>query len=147
MSVQVSNTLVPASLFLLYAVQFAESLNSRQVGTERVRMIVPHMRDSSILFLGRANVQIYSHKDQVMKIVKMKEKLYCGIDVSGDTLDICYQTIDGTLEWTKCTNNQEGFREIWKLTGKQHHFVIESTGVYQLPFCFFLETKKQSTVW
>lgn len=77
-----------------------------------------------------------------MKIVKMKEKLYCGIDVSGDTLDICYQTIDGTLEWTKCTNNQEGFREIWKLTGKQHHFVMESTGVYQLPFCFFLETKK-----
>ena len=77
-----------------------------------------------------------------MKAIKAEQKLYCGIDISGDTLDICYQTTDATLEWSKCANSQEGLTEIWKLTGKIYHFVMESTGVYQLPFCFFLESKK-----
>ena len=69
-------------------------------------------------------------------------KLYCGIDVSGDTLDVCYQLADNSFEWTKVENNIEGFKQIWKLTGKAFHFVMEATGVYQLPFCFFLEEKK-----
>ncbi len=73
---------------------------------------------------------------------KVDQKWYCGIDVSGDTLDVCYQTEDGTFEWCKSSNNAEGFKEIWKLTGKIYHFVMEATGVYQLPFCFFLEKKK-----
>lgn len=77
-----------------------------------------------------------------MKAIKQTSKLYCGIDVSGDTLDICYQTAMGVLEWCKCTNALGGFIEIWKLTGKGYHFIMESTGVYQLPFCFFLESKK-----
>ncbi len=68
--------------------------------------------------------------------------MYCGIDVSGDSLDICYQVGEGTFEWYKCANNAEGFKEIWRHTGKLYHFVMESTGVYQLPFCFFLENKK-----
>jgi transposase len=70
------------------------------------------------------------------------QKWYCGIDVSGDTLDICYQTEAGTFEWKTCSNSSEGFKEIWKHTGLQYHFVMEATGVYQLPFCFFLEAKK-----
>ena len=77
-----------------------------------------------------------------MKAIKTQQNLYCGIDVSGATLDVCYQTPDGSLEWCKCTNNAEGFKEIWQHTGKDHHFIMESTGVYQLPFCFFLEGKK-----
>lgn len=77
-----------------------------------------------------------------MKSIKDVMKLYCGVDVSGDTLDVCYQTSDGIFEWSKCTNSTEGFLQIWKLTGKNYHFVMESTGVYQLPFCFFLESKK-----
>jgi transposase len=77
-----------------------------------------------------------------MRAIKTEQKLYCGIDVSGDTLDICYQSPEGSLEWCKCSNNAEGFKEIWQHTGKLYHFVMESTGVYQLPFCFFLESKK-----
>ena len=77
-----------------------------------------------------------------MKSIKGVVKLYCGVDVSGNTLDVCYQTTDGVFEWCKCANSTEGFIQIWKLTGKNYHFVMESTGVYQLPFCFFLETKK-----
>lgn len=70
------------------------------------------------------------------------KKMFCGIDISGDTLDICYQHHDGTLCFDKCGNGPEGFKQIWRLTGNQYHFVMESTGVYQLPFCFFLEGKK-----
>lgn len=77
-----------------------------------------------------------------MKAVKTEMKLYCGIDVSGDTLDACYQSAAGSLEWCKCSNNAEGFKELWMQTGKGYHFVMESTGVYQLPFCFFLEGRK-----
>jgi len=69
-------------------------------------------------------------------------KFYCGIDVSGDTLDVCYQLSDGTFEWAKHINGTEGFKQIWKLTGKAYHFVMEATGVYKLTFCFFLEEKK-----
>lgn len=77
-----------------------------------------------------------------MKQVFTDRKLYCGIDISGVTLDICYQQQDGTLCFDKCANSPEGFKQIWRLTGRSYHFVMESTGVYQLPFCFFLETKK-----
>lgn len=76
-----------------------------------------------------------------MKQVIIPTKFYCGIDISGDTLDLCYHQPDGTLQFQKCSNNPEGFKEIWRLTGKQYHFVMEATGVYQLPFCFFLHDK------
>ena len=77
-----------------------------------------------------------------MKAIKPPSKLYCGIDISGDTLDVCYQTAEGVLQWSKCANSMAGFTEIWKLTGKDYHLIMEATGVYQLPFCFFLENKK-----
>ena len=32
-----------------------------------------------------------------MKQEKLKNQ-YCGIDVSGDTIDICFTLVDGTLE-------------------------------------------------
>jgi len=42
---------------------------------------------------------------------------YCGIDVSCDTLDICYQT-DHSLEHCKVSNDVKGYKQIIKLTGK-----------------------------
>jgi transposase len=77
-----------------------------------------------------------------MKAVREKINLYCGIDISADSLDVCYQLSNGTLQWCKCINSTEGFRELWQLTGTDYHFVMESTGVYQLPLCFFLEGKQ-----
>jgi len=77
-----------------------------------------------------------------MKQINSPVTFYCGIDISGDTLDICYQEEGGTLCFEKCLNTLEGFKQIWRLTGNKYHFVMESTGVYQLPFCFFLESKK-----
>lgn len=77
-----------------------------------------------------------------MKLKVPVLKFYCGIDVSSDTLDVCYQLSDATFEWAKHSNSSEGFKQIWKLTGKLYHFVMEATGIYQLPFCFYLEQKK-----
>lgn len=77
-----------------------------------------------------------------MKTTQAVEKRYCGIDISGDTLDVCYQAANGSVQWCKCQNAATGFKKIWDLTGNSYHFVMESTGVYQLSFCFFLESKK-----
>ena len=77
-----------------------------------------------------------------MKQLTPLQKLYCGIDISGDTLDLCYLLPDGSFAYQKCSNDTEGFKQIWQHTGKKYHFVMEATGVYQLPFCFFLESKK-----
>lgn len=68
--------------------------------------------------------------------------LYCGIDVSCDTLDICYQTIDHSLEHFKVTNDVKGYRQIIKLTGKSYYFVMEATGVYHPGLMFFLHEQR-----
>ena len=72
-----------------------------------------------------------------MNEILQVKKFYFGIDISGDTLNICYQHPDGTLCFDTCSNGAEGFKQIWRLAGKLYHFVMESTGIYQLPFCFF----------
>ena len=64
--------------------------------------------------------------------------LYSGIDVSCDTLDVCYQTTDLTLHHCKVSNDAKGFRELLKQTGNTYHFVMEATGVYHISFMFFL---------
>ena len=64
--------------------------------------------------------------------------LYCGIDVSCDTLDACYQTTDLMLHHCKVSNDVKGFKELLKQTGCTHHFVMEATGVYHISLMFFL---------
>lgn len=63
---------------------------------------------------------------------------YCGIDVSCDTLDVCYQKADHSLEHLKVSNTAKGYRQVLALTGKSYHFVMEATGVYHINFMFFL---------
>ena len=64
--------------------------------------------------------------------------LYCGIDVSCDTLDVCYQSPELALHHLKVTNDATGFKELLKQTGNAHHFVMEATGVYHISLMFFL---------
>lgn len=64
--------------------------------------------------------------------------LYCGIDVSCDTLDFCYQTADNVLQHGKVSNDVKGYRQLLKQTGNQYRFVMEATGVYHISFTFFL---------
>lgn len=69
---------------------------------------------------------------------------YCGIDVSCNTLDVCYQTSDGDLTHLKVTNDTKGFRQLVKATGDSWHFVMEATGVYHIALMFFLYEKQCS---
>jgi transposase len=66
------------------------------------------------------------------------KKLYCGIDVSSDTLDICYQTAEGKVRFKQVENNQTGFNAITKTCGKNYHYVMENTGIYHTSFMFYL---------
>jgi transposase len=68
-------------------------------------------------------------------------KMYCGIDISSETIDISIQNKDNTKTSMKLSNSTEGFKELWKCTGREYHFVMESTGVYHLPLAFYLQGK------
>ena len=74
----------------------------------------------------------------------LTEKLSCGIDISSETIDVCFQTSDGKFHSEVLSNDKKGFEKLLHLCSPSHHFVMESTGVYQLPLCFFLHSKKQS---
>lgn len=71
-----------------------------------------------------------------------QEKLYCGIDVSAETLDICYETGEDKMISFQTTNDRKGFSEIIKEVGKNHHFVMENTGVYHVELMFYLHDKQ-----
>ena len=74
---------------------------------------------------------------------KEKEpKQYCGIDVSGNTIDVCYTKTDGTMEWGQFENNLMGFKQLLKYCGTDYHYIMESTGVYHLRLAFFLQAQE-----
>jgi transposase len=66
------------------------------------------------------------------------EKLICGIDISSNTLDICYQKSATDFEYLKIENNLNGFQKLLKKCGSTYQFVMEATGVYHLNLIFFL---------
>jgi transposase len=70
-----------------------------------------------------------------------KEKRYCGIDISNKTIDVCIQQADGTFRIEKFANSAIGFAKLLKITVGDYHFVMESTGVYHLPLCFYLQER------
>ncbi len=71
------------------------------------------------------------------------QKFYCGIDISSDTFDVCLQQKDGSFESLTYSNDKLGFKSLLQVTDETYHFVMESTGVYHLPLCFYLHEKKQ----
>jgi transposase len=69
------------------------------------------------------------------------KKLCCGIDVSQNHLDVCYENNLGELFHIKVGNNIQGFAKILEHTGINYHFVMEATGVYSIRFAFFFHDK------
>lgn len=68
--------------------------------------------------------------------------MYCGVDVSGNTIDVCIQKEDNTFESLTYSNDKIGFKSLLQVTNKSHHFVMESTGVYHMALCFYLHERK-----
>lgn len=64
--------------------------------------------------------------------------LYCGIDMSAASFDICIQNADGTFSYHQFENTTEGFGQLLKLCGANYRFVMETTGTFHLPLCFNL---------
>lgn len=73
-----------------------------------------------------------------------KEKHYCGIDVSMDSLNACYRDSNGEEIHLEVSNNRSGFAQLVKQCPKDHHYVMESTGVYHLNLIFYLHQKGRS---
>lgn len=71
------------------------------------------------------------------------ELRYCGIDISAATIDICFVNENGIYEHQTLPNDKKGFTLLLKKVGKNMRFVMEATGLYHLPLCFYLEDKKQ----
>ncbi len=60
----------------------------------------------------------------------MKDQiLYCGIDMSADSFDICYLQLSGELAFGKLPNTKTGFKDLLRLCPQNYHFVMEATGV------------------
>lgn len=68
--------------------------------------------------------------------------LYCGIDISGTTFDICVQTSSQNFEHHQLPNTAAGFKALLKLCPGDYWFVMEGTGAFHLPLCFYLHQKK-----
>lgn len=68
--------------------------------------------------------------------------LYCGIDISAQSFDICLQTTDYCFEHHELSNNKTGMKQLLSICTGNYHFVMESTGSFHLPLCFFLQEQK-----
>lgn len=71
-----------------------------------------------------------------------KEIKYCGIDISCDTIDVCLQMSEDNFKQETLSNDKKGFSKLLGSCTIDTHFVMESTGVYHLPLCFWLQEKK-----
>jgi transposase len=70
--------------------------------------------------------------------------LYCGIDMSGTTFDICMQTRSGDFEHHQFSNTAAGFKALLKCCAGDYWFVMEGTGAFYLPLCFYLHQKQSN---
>ena len=72
------------------------------------------------------------------------QKLYCGIDISSESIDVCIQQKDHKFIEETLPNTILGFKKLLHLTNtSKYHYVMESTGVYHMPLCFYLEEKQK----
>ena len=73
-----------------------------------------------------------------MKTKANELSLCAGIDVSKDTLDVYYNHPCGE-HYLKAVNSLSGFKQLVKVIGKEHHYVMETTGPYYLKLAFYLK--------
>lgn len=71
----------------------------------------------------------------------MKSKTFiCGIDVSKDSLDACFNDHIGKVHWLKVTNDARGHGSLIGKLGKDRTYVMESSGPYYLRLAFLLKS-------
>ena len=75
--------------------------------------------------------------------MKNETTFTCGIDVSKDTLDCCYNTPEGKEVHLKVSNDEKGFRELLKECGARK-YAMETSGPYYLSLALWLKENGNS---
>jgi len=75
--------------------------------------------------------------------MKNETTFTCGIDVSKDTLGCCYNTDDGREVHLQVSNDEKGFRELYKECGERR-YAMETSGPYYLRLALWLSEKQCS---
>jgi transposase len=71
----------------------------------------------------------------------MKSKTFlCGIDVSKDSLDVCFNDQSNKEHYLRVTNDARGHALLIKKLGKDRTYVMESSGPYYLRLAFLLKS-------
>ena len=65
------------------------------------------------------------------------EKKVIGIDVSKDTLAVCFSLAD-KFQHLEVSNNQVGFKQLVQRCGTNSLYVMEATGIYYLQLAYYL---------
>ncbi len=60
-----------------------------------------------------------------------------GIDVSKDTLAVCFSFAD-KLQHLEVSNNKVGFQKLVKQCGVESLYLMEATGIYYLQLAYYL---------
>ncbi|QMU27867.1 IS110 family transposase [Adhaeribacter radiodurans] len=69
-------------------------------------------------------------------ILSAKQKVI-GIDVSKDTLAVCF-SLEDKLQHLEVSNNKAGFQKLVKQCSSESLYVMEATGIYYLHLAYFL---------
>ena len=73
----------------------------------------------------------------------MKSKpLICGVDISKNSLDVCFNDQKGRLHHLKLTNDERGYNTLLEKLGVQRTYVMENTGPYYFRLAFTLKKKR-----
>lgn len=65
------------------------------------------------------------------------KQIVVGIDVSKDTLAVCFALAD-KLQHLEVSNNKAGFQKLVKQCGSESLYVMEATGIYYLQLAYYL---------
>ena len=69
-------------------------------------------------------------------ILSAKQRVI-GIDVSKDTLAVCFSFAD-KLQHLEVSNNKTGFQKLVKQCSSESLYVMEATGIYYLQLAYYL---------
>ena len=58
-----------------------------------------------------------------------KETIYCGIDISCDSIDVCMQMSDGNFKQETFSNDKKGFVKLLGSCTADTHFVMVKSGI------------------
>ncbi len=82
------------------------------------------------------NLSYFLYQTLQVMIPTVKQRII-GIDVSKDTLAVCFSFAD-KLQHLEVSNNKVGFQKLVKQCGVESLYLMEATGIYYLQLAYYL---------